>query len=436
MAISSPPVNFFKREDFVFMLVFYEWFIEFNDRKNIYYGQFCNYENAFTCDFFYHKEHKLHIESQEVYKRVNFRDFKFNFRAFPWEITLLSYPQLFLPSPAMKKKVLIIYTGGTIGMVRDHKTRTLVPFNFKAITDQIPELKHLNCFISFHSSYRPIDSSNVQPTLWGELAGIIEKKYSSYDGFVILHGTDTMAYTASALSFMLENLGKPVILTGSQLPLGVIRTDAKRNLITSIEIASSKTIVPEVCVYFNSQLYRGNRVEKYTSSKFDAFHSLNYPALAEAGVEMIFDSSAILPKPKKKLKVHYGFDQHVAILKIFPGLTSNVIDALGHAPGLKALIIETFGSGNAPTTPKFLNSLQQLIKKGVIVLNVSQCSGGSVNQTKYETGMGLQNIGVISGGDMTTEAAVTKTMFLLARAKTRREAVALLKQNLAGEISA
>lgn len=320
-------------------------------------------------------------------------------------------------------------------MVRDHKTRTLVPFNFKAITDQIPELKHLNCNISFHSSHRPMDSSNVQPSFWEELATIVEKKYSTYDGFVILHGTDTMAYTASALSYMLENLGKPVILTGSQLPLGVIRTDAKRNLITAIEIAASTTIVPEVCVYFNSQLFRGNRVEKFTSSKFDAFHSLNYPVLAEAGVEMVFDRRAIALKPRKKLVVHRGFSKDVAILKIFPGLTAEVIEAIGSTKGLRGLIIETFGSGNAPTTHKFLGAIEKLIKKGIIVLNVSQCSGGMVNQTKYETGLGLQNIGVISGGDMTTEAAVTKMMFLLERFSSKREVVSGLTSDLAGELS-
>jgi L-asparaginase len=280
-----------------------------------------------------------------------------------------------------------------------------------------------------------MDSSNVQPSFWEELATIVEKKYKTYDGFVILHGTDTMAYTASALSYMLGNLGKPVILTGSQLPLGVIRTDAKRNLITAIEIAASTTIVPEVCVYFNSQLFRGNRVEKFTSSKFDAFHSLNYPVLAEAGVEMVFDHRAIALKPRKKFSVHRGFSQDVAILKIFPGLTPEVIEAIGSAKGLRGLIIETFGSGNAPTTQKFLGAIEKLIKNGIIVLNVSQCSGGMVNQTKYETGLGLQNIGVISGGDITTEAAVTKMMFLLHRLSSRKEVIGALTSDLAGELS-
>ncbi len=334
----------------------------------------------------------------------------------------------------MKKKVLIIYTGGTIGMIRDEKTRALIPFNFRSITDQIPELKHLNCKIAFHASHQPIDSSDVLPVFWEELASIIEKKYDQYDGFVILHGTDTMAYTASALSYMLENLSKPVILTGSQLPLGVIRTDAKRNLITSIEIASSSTVVPEVCIYFNSQLLRGNRAEKITSSKFDAFHSVNYPVLAEAGVEMIFNRNIILSKPKKKLKVHYGFDANVLIVKIFPGLLPKVIDALGKIDGLRGVILETYGSGNAPSTKLFLESVERLIKKGIVVVNVSQCSGGSVDQSKYETGIGLRNIGVISGDDITTDAAVTKLMFLLARKSTRREVEAGMKKVISGEM--
>lgn len=334
----------------------------------------------------------------------------------------------------MKKRVLIIYTGGTIGMIRDHKTRALIPFNFKTITDQIPELKHLNCRIAFRSSQRPIDSSDVQPIFWEELATVIEKKYSEYDGFVILHGTDTMAYTSSALSFMLENLSKPVILTGSQLPLGVIRTDAKRNLITSIEIAASKTIIPEVCVYFNSQLFRGNRVEKFTSSKFDAFHSLNYPVLAEAGVEMVFNDKMIAKKSGRKLKVHRGFDTNVLTLKLFPGLSSAVIEAIGTIKGLRGVILETYGSGNAPSTPDFLSSIERLIKNGVLVMNVSQCSGGSVDQSKYETGIGLRDIGVISGEDLTTEAAITKLMFLMYRFKNV-EVKKQLKKSLRGEMN-
>jgi L-asparaginase len=334
----------------------------------------------------------------------------------------------------MKKKVLIIYTGGTIGMMQEYRSRTLVPVDFKSITDEIPELSELNCKIDFHSSHKPIDSSNVTPFLWEELATIIEKNYNKYDGFVILHGTDTMAYTASALSFMFKNLSKPVILTGSQLPLGVIRTDAKRNLITTIEIASAARVVPEICIYFNSQLFRGNRAEKFTSSKFDAFHSLNYPVLAEAGVDIIYNDKVIL-KPGKKLSVTRGFSTDVALIKIFPGMQPAIINSFINSKRLRGIILETFGSGNAPTNNKFITELSLAIKEGIIVLNISQCSGGSVEQGKYETSIQLKNIGVISGRDMTTEAAVTKLMFLLEKNYSADKTKKLLRDNLRGEIT-
>ena len=258
------------------------------------------------------------------------------------------------------KKILILYTGGTIGMIHDYRSKALRPLDFKSITEQIPELKHLNCKIDFHSSGKPIDSSNVQPALWIELAAVIQKNYSNYDGFVILHGTDTMAYTASALSFMFENLSKPVILTGSQLPLGVIRTDAKRNLITTIEIAASTTVAPEVCIYFNNQLFRGNRAEKFKSNKFDAFQSPNYPLLAEAGTEIKFNSDAIR-KPKTqniKSKIQ-NFDTNITLVRIYPGLSKEVLSATLSAQNLKAVILETYGSGNAPTDKWFIETLKK-----------------------------------------------------------------------------
>ncbi len=320
-------------------------------------------------------------------------------------------------------------------MMHQHGSRALVPINFKSITDQIPELKHLNCKIEFHSAHKPIDSSNVEPSLWEELAGIIEKTYSKYDGFVILHGTDTMAYTASALSFMLKNLAKPVILTGSQLPLGVIRTDAKRNLITTIEIAVADILIPEVCIYFNNQLFRGNRAEKFSSSKFDAFHSLNYPSLAEAGVNIDYNEKAIKKKPTGKFYLERGFDKNVALIKLFPGINPKIIEAVSNMKGIRAIVLETFGSGNAPTNKEFIDALRECIRKKIIVLNISQCSGGAVVQGKYETSLHLKHSGVISGGDMTTEAAITKLMFLLNKKISREKIVKMLLNDLAGELT-
>ncbi|MCX6290867.1 MAG: asparaginase [Bacteroidetes bacterium] len=336
-----------------------------------------------------------------------------------------------------QKRILILYTGGTIGMMHDHRTHALKPLDFSSITDLIPELNHLNCKIDFHSSRKPIDSSNVQPALWVELAELIEKKNRMYDGFVILHGTDTMAYTASALSYLLGNLSKPVILTGSQLPLGVIRTDAKRNLITTVEIAASKIIVPEVCIYFNNQLFRGNRSEKFTSSKFDAFQSPNYPVLAEAGTEIRFNKEVIRNPGKVKLQTgKKNFDTNVALIRIYPGLSKEAVTSVLSTKRLRAVILETYGSGNAPTDSWFVQTLDRAIKNDVIILNVSQCSGGIVEQGKYETSLQLKKIGVISGRDITREAALTKLMFLLGQGMKKREMEKLLNEDLRGEMSA
>ena len=335
--------------------------------------------------------------------------------------------------------MLLIYTGGTIGMVHDAKTGILKPFDFEHISQQVPELNRFNYQIDSYSFHPVIDSSNMQPAIWIELVKLIAKNYNKYDGFVILHGTDTMAYTASALSFMLENLNKPIIFTGSQLPVGEIRTDAKENLITAIEIAATnengQAIIPEVCIFFDYQLFRGNRATKYNSAKFEAFRSVNYPALAEAGVHIKYNYLAINNINKKPLKVHTQLDTNIAILKIFPGISQDIIDATLNSKNLKAIILETFGSGNASTDKSFINSLKKAIDKGIIIYDVTQCLGGTVELGRYETSSQLKKIGVISGADITTEAAVTKLMFLLGQNISSKEMKKQLQLSLRGEIT-
>lgn len=302
-------------------------------------------------------------------------------------------------------------------MVEDSETGALNPFDFDHLTRQIPEIKKFGFLIDSISFNPIIDSSNMHPDVWVRLATIIEENYEAYDGFVVLHGSDTMAYTASALSFMLENLSKPVILTGSQLPLGMIRTDGKENFITSLEIAAAKedgkALVPEVCVYFEYQLYRGNRTHKYNAEHFEAFRSVNYPVLARAGVEIKYDRSAIGKPVAQEFRIFTQMDCNVAVLTLFPGITRNVVSAVLNAEGLKGVVLETFGSGNAPTLPWFIEELEQAIKRGLVVYNVTQCQGGSVIMGKYETSVWLSEIGVVSGYDITLEAAVTKFMYLL-----------------------
>ncbi|MGB0887679.1 MAG: asparaginase [Vicingaceae bacterium] len=335
--------------------------------------------------------------------------------------------------------ILIIYTGGTIGMVRDEKSGALKAFNFDSLINEIPEIKKLKCKIEAKSFNEPIDSSNMQPSDWLTIAQIIFDNYSNHDGFVVLHGSDTMAYTASALSFLLENLSKPVILTGSQLPIGEVRTDAKENLLTAIEIAAAqkngKAIVPEVAIYFEYDLYRGNRATKSNAEDFEAFTSPNYPVIAQAGVSLKFNTNNIYQPNGKALKINQFSNNHIATIKLYPGITKEVISSIISIKGIKAIILETFGAGNAPTQKWLIDLLKSAVEKGIIILNISQCEGGSVDQGKYETSSAFNQIGVVSGKDMTFEAAVTKMMYLLGTDLSTQEIRAWLQKPLRGEIT-
>jgi L-asparaginase len=336
-------------------------------------------------------------------------------------------------------KVLMIYTGGTIGMIEDPETGVLTAFDFNHLTNQIPELSRIKVDLTAISLGMPIDSSDMNPEIWQDLAELIANNYEDYDGFVILHGSDTMAYTASALSFMLQGLQKPVILTGSQLPIGTIRTDGKENLITSIEIAASKnknneSIVREVAIYFEYALYRGNRTTKVSANAFEAFLSPNYPELAVAGVEISFKTSALLKSTEEKLSLNCKMDDRVALLKIFPGFSTKVYKSLFDNNNVKAIVLETFGSGNAPNRSDFHAIIEEYIQSGGIVVNITQCYTGSVEQGKYANSTAFNKLGVISGKDMTTEAAITKIMHLLGSFSEREEIIARFKKNIVGEV--
>ncbi len=339
----------------------------------------------------------------------------------------------------MNKKILVIYAGGTIGMIKSATTGALMPVEKTSFFESIPEIKRMDCVVEFISLEKIKDSSNVSPKDWLSIADIIYNKYDNYHGFVLLHGTDTMAYTASALSFLFRNLSKPVVLTGSQLPSGLYRSDAKDNIVNSIEIAGSykngKAIVPEVSICFENNLFRGNRTHKNNAEHFNAFQSINYPALAHIGVNLNFNPTFILSFPDDRFKCHDQIDTNVAVLKLFPGITESTSKIVLENPLIKGVVLETLGSGNIPGHSWLINAIEKAIKNGKKIVNISQCAGGGVDQKKYSSGYNLEQIGVISGFDMTIEAAITKMMFLLGNAYESGNFKALMQKSLRGEHS-
>ncbi|NAS32168.1 type I asparaginase [Flavobacteriaceae bacterium R38] len=338
-----------------------------------------------------------------------------------------------------KPNILLIYTGGTIGMIKDYETGVLKAFDFDKLEERIPELRQLDCDVEAISFSIPIDSSNMNPKYWVQIAEMIEENYEKFDGFVVLHGSDTMSYSASALSFMLENLSKPVIFTGSQLPIGDLRTDAKENLITSIQIASLDKKNPgikEVCLYFEYKLYRANRTTKINAEHFNAFASLNYPELGESGVHLtIHEERLFRPSKGKKLVIRKKLDDRIAVIKLFPGLHEEAVQCIFKNENIKAVVLETYGSGNTFTSPWFYKILEEAIQRGVFIVNVTQCSGGSVIMGQYETSVHLKKIGVIDGKDITTEAALAKLMYLLGNQIGRKTFKTIFETPLRGELS-
>ena len=340
-----------------------------------------------------------------------------------------------------KPNILLIYTGGTIGMIKDYKTNALRAFDFSQIEEKIPELQQLKCKITSISFDEPIDSSNMNTKYYIDIAQIIESNYKKFDGFVVLTGSDTMSYTSSAISFMLENLSKPIIFSGSQLPIGDLRTDAKENLITSIEVASANKngtpIISEVCLYFEYKLYRANRTTKISSEQFEAFTSLNFSPLAESGVHLKFNEQLLYqPKNKEKdLIVRKNLVNEVVILKLFPGISDLVVESIFSIPNLKGVVLETYGSGNAPSSENFIITLKNAIDQGIKIVNVTQCKSGSVMMGHYDTSLMLKNIGVIDGKDITTESAIAKLMYLLSHGLSAEDFTMFFENSLRGELT-
>ena len=336
-------------------------------------------------------------------------------------------------------KILLIYTGGTIGMIKDFETGALKAFDFNDLLKKIPELRLLDCKIETTGFNQPIDSSNMNPKLWVELCDIIEENYEHCDGFVILHGSDTMSYTASALSFMLENLSKPVIFTGSQLPIGDLRTDAKENLITAIQIAALKknkrAYVNEVGLYFEYKLYRGNRSSKISAEHFEAFKSPNYPPLATSGVHLNIEDDKLFPANRKKLIVHRNLKTDLLVIHLYPGIDEKLLTSTFENTDYSGVILLTFGSGNSTTAPWFTRLLKKIIQRNIPVVNITQCTWGSVQMGNYETSTTLKNIGVISGKDLTIEAAITKMMYLNSQNLSPKVFKTIFETSLRGEMS-
>ncbi len=341
---------------------------------------------------------------------------------------------------AKTPRILLIYSGGTIGMVKDYETGSLRIFDFDKLIKHVPEINHLKCTIESISFEKPIDSSDMNPDGWVIIADIIEENYNQFEGFVVLHGSDTMSYTASALSFMLENLCKPVVFTGSQLPIGDLRTDAKENLITSIEIAAAQIegvpVLAEVCLYFEYKLYRANRTTKMNAEHFNAFASPNFPPLGESGVHLKFNKQLMLrPTPGKVLRIRKKLERNIVILKIFPGITPDAVQSILEINGLKGVILESFGSGNAPTERWFIDLLEEAITRGIYIVNITQNAGGSVIMGQYETSVALEQIGIINGKDLTTESGLAKLMYLLGEDIAKDKFKSIFETPLRGEMS-